>query len=315
MAVLITGGSGLIGTYVIKELLTRGEEVIIYDLKPPVDITEIRFIQGTITDKKNLLATCKKHDVDRIIHLAALLQFGCEQRPHDAIEVNVLGTLNLLEVAQGINAKRFVFASSGAVYGPVEETVTEATPFFPGISLYGATKHLCEALGSCYEKVYGIPFVALRYWGVYGPGEVSSPGMAEVFKRIESSILGKDVVVPEVGPEEKRHFTFVKDAAHATVLAMGVPLKDSRVFNIAGGDDSYVSFREFYQTIKKLCPSAGNVLFQGKGQHRGKVDISAARRELGYEPQYTLEMGILENINYWRREISKRDYPYKQEIK
>jgi UDP-glucose 4-epimerase len=305
LAILITGGSGLIGTYVIKELLTRGEEVIVYDLKPTVDMTETRFIQGTITDKKNLLSTCKKHDVDRIIHLAALLQFGCEQRPQDAIEVNVLGTFNLLEVAREIGAKRFVFASSGAVYGPVEETVTEATPIFPGISLYGATKHLCEVLGTRYGRVYRLPFVALRYWGVYGPGEVSSPGMAEVFKRIESSILGKDVVVTEVGPEEKRHFTFVKDAAHATVLAMGAPLKDSRVFNIAGGDDSYVSFQEFYQTIKKLCPSAGNVLLQGKGQHRGKVDISAARRELGYEPKYTLEMGIQEDIKYWRREIPK----------
>ncbi len=305
MAVLITGGSGLIGTNVIKELLTRGEEIIIYDLKPPVEITEIRFIQGTITDKNNLLATCEKHAVDRIIHLAALLQFGCEQRPHNAIEVNVLGTLNLLEVAQGISAKRFVFASSGAIYGPVEETVTEATPIFPGISLYGATKHLCEILGARYEKVYSLPFVALRYWGVYGPGEVSSPGMAEVFKRIESSILGKDVVVTEVGPEEKRHFTFVKDAAHATVLATEVPLKDSRVFNIAGGEDSYVTFQEFYSTIKRLCPSAGNVLFQGEGQNRGRVDTSPARRELGYEPKYTLEMGIQENINYWRGEIPK----------
>lgn len=300
MAVLITGGSGLIGTYVTKELLTRGEEIIIYDLKPPADETGICFVNGTVTDKNRLLNICKKHAVDKVIHLAALLQFGCEQRPHDAIEVNVLGTLKLLEVAQGISAKRFVFASSGAVYGPVEETVTEATPIFPGISLYGATKHLCEVLGTRYERVYSLPFVALRYWGVYGPGEVSSPGMAEVFKRIESSILGKDVVVTEVGPEEKRHFTFVKDAAHAAVLAMDASLKDSRVFNIAGGDDSYVTFQEFYQTIKKLCPSAGNVLFQGKGQNRGKVDISAARKELDYQPRYTLEMGIQEDIDYWQ---------------
>lgn len=301
MAILITGGSGLIGTYVIKELLARGEEVVLYDLKPPKDPTGISFIEGTITDKTNLFETCKKHAVDRIIHLAALLQFGCEQRPQDAIGVNVLGTLNLLDVGRGIKAKRFVFASSGAVYGPVEQTVSETTSILAGISLYGATKHLCEVLGTRYERVYDLPFVALRYWGVYGPGEVSSPGMAEVFKRIESSISGKDVLVTEVGPEEKRHFTFVKDAAHATVLAMGAPLKNSRIFNIAGGDDSYVSFQEFYQTIRKLCPAAGNVLFQGKGQHRGKVDIRAAQKELGYQPEYTLEMGVQEDINYWRR--------------
>lgn len=300
MAILITGGSGLIGTYVVRELLNREEDIIVYDLKPPADETGICFVNGTVTDKNRLLNILKKHAVDKIIHLAALLQFGCEQRPHDAIEVNVLGTLNLLEVARDISAKRFVFASSGAVYGPVEETMTEATPIFPGISLYGATKHLCEVLGSRYQKLYGISFIALRYWGVYGPGEVSSPGMAEVFKKIESSISGKDVVITEVGPEEKRHFTFVKDAAHATVLATEAPLKDFRVLNIAGGEDSYVTFQEFYYTIKKLCPSAGNVLFQGKGQNRGKVDISAARKELGYQPRYTLEMGIQEDIDYWQ---------------
>ena len=300
MAVLITGGSGLIGTYVVKELLTRGEEIVVYDLKPPADETGICFVNGTVTDKNRLLNICKKRAVDKVIHLAALLQFGCEQRPHDAIAINVLGTLNLLEVARRLSIKRFVFASSGAVYGPVEETMTEATPIFPGISLYGATKHLCEVLGTCYEKVYSLPFVALRYWGVYGPGEVSSPGMAEVFKRIESSISGKDVVITEVGPEEKRHFTFVKDAARAAALALEAPLKDSKIFNIAGGDDSYVTFQEFYQTIKKLCPSAGNVLFQGKGQNRGKVDISAARKEIGYQPRYTLEMGIQEDIDHWQ---------------
>jgi len=300
VAVLITGGSGLIGTYVVKELLTRGEEIVVYDLKPPADETGICFVNGTVTDKNRLLNICKKRAVDKVIHLAALLQFGCEQRPHDAIAINVLGTLNLLEVARRLSIKRFVFASSGAVYGPVEETMTEATPIFPGISLYGATKHLCEVLGTCYEKVYSLPFVALRYWGVYGPGEVSSPGMAEVFKRIESSISGKDVVITEVGPEEKRHFTFVKDAARAAALALEAPLKDSKIFNIAGGDDSYVTFQEFYQTIKKLCPSAGNVLFQGKGQNRGKVDISAARKEIGYQPRYTLEMGIQEDIDHWQ---------------
>jgi len=300
VTILITGGSGLIGTYITKELLTRREEIVVYDLKPPADETGISFVNGTVTDKERLVNTCKKYAVDKVVHLAALLQFGCEQRPSDAIEINVLGTLNLLEVARRLNIKRFVFASSGAVYGPIENDMIETSPIFQGISLYGATKHLCEILGSRYQELYGISFIALRYLGVYGPGEVSSPGMAEVFKRIESSISGKDVVITEAGPNEKRHFTFVKDAACAAALALEAPLEDSRVFNIAGGDDCYVTFQEFYQTIKKLCPSAGNVLFQGKGQNRGRVDISAARAELSYQPRYTLEMGIQEDIDYWQ---------------
>ena len=300
MTILITGGSGLIGTYITKDLLTRGEEIVVYDLKPPADETGICFVNGTVTDKDRLVNICKEYAVDKVVHLAALLQFGCEERPCDAIHVNVLGTLNLLEAARLTGMRRVIFASSGAVHGPVDNIITEATPVFPGIRLYGATKHLCEVLGSRYQELYGISFIALRYLGVYGPGEVSSPGMAEVFKRIENSISGKDVVITEAGPNEKRHFTFVKDAACAAALALEAPLEDSRVFNIAGGDDSYVTFQEFYQTIKKLCPSAGNVLFQGKGQNRGRVDISAARAELGYQPRYTLEMGIQEDIDYWQ---------------
>jgi nucleoside-diphosphate-sugar epimerase len=300
MSILVTGGSGLIGTWVVRELLERGEDILVLDLKPTLKAEKITFIKGTVTDKDFLVSCSRKYKIEKIVHLAGLLQFDCERRPSEAIEVNVLGTLNLLEVARIIGVKRFVFASSCAVYGPTEEAVTENTPILPGVGMYGATKRLCEVLGCRYHKVHAVPFVSLRYRGVYGPGIVSSPGMAEVFKRIESSITGKDIVVEEAGAQEKHHFTFVKDAAYATVLALDASLKDPCVFNIAGGEDSYVTFQEFYQMIKKLYPSAGNVLFRGKGQNRGQVDISAARKELNYSPKYTLEMGIQEDINYWR---------------
>jgi uncharacterized protein (DUF849 family) len=121
VAVLITGGSGLIGTYVTKELLSRGEEIVIYDLKPPADMTETHFIQGPIADKKNLLAASKKHAVDRIIHLAALLQFGCEQRPQDAIEVNVLGTFNQM----GIEFEVYDTAQIGNIMRLVEQGILD----------------------------------------------------------------------------------------------------------------------------------------------------------------------------------------------
>jgi UDP-glucose 4-epimerase len=300
MSVLITGGSGLIGTFVSEALLDRGEEVVVYDLKPPKNRADVEFVKGTVTDRESLIQVCTSKGVDRIVHLASVLQFACEEKPDLALQVNVLGTSHLLDAARAVKAKRFVFASSGAMYGPVRGEITETTPISQEVGLYGAAKHLCESLGFRYHKVYGVPFVALRYWGVYGPGEVSSPGMAEVFKKIESTITGRDVEIHEVGAEEKRHFTFVKDAAHATLLAMESPLTGPRAFNIAGSDDSYVSFREFHETIKKLWPAAGNVRFLGKGQDRGRVRIHAAKKELGYEPQYTLEMGLREDIVHWQ---------------
>ncbi len=123
--------------------------------------------------------------------------------------------------------------------------------------------------------------------------------MAEVFKKIESTIFGKDVVIEEVGAEERRHFTFVKDAAQASLKALWTENNSHRVFNIAGGDDSYVTLAIFHRIIKNLLPFAGEAIFKGKGQDRGKVDISLARKELGYIPEYTLERGIQEDIDYF----------------
>lgn len=303
MAVLITGGTGFIGSFVVRSLLERGEVPVVLDIGEPGHslqglVGKFIFIKEGITDFDFLVQTMDGHGVDRVIHLAAFLQFGCERDPRRAIEVNVHGTLNVLEASRRMGVKKIVFASSGAVYGPQVGLINEKSPILPNLSLYGATKLLGETLLERYHRIYGIPFIALRYWGVYGPGEVHSPGMANVFKTIESTILGKDVIIEEVGAEERRHFTFVKDAAQATLKALFAEKNSHKIFNIAGGEESYVTFAEFHRIIKRLFPSAGEAVFKGKGQDRGKVDISLARAELGYCPEYSLEKGIQEDIDF-----------------
>lgn len=297
MAILVTGASGFIGTHVVAELVERGDEVVAFDLAPRRPLKGV-FIQGTITDINLLRTTFERYNIDRVIHLAGLLQFKCNQEPKQAIEVNVAGTLNVIEVAKTQDAKNFVFASSGAVYGSIQGPIRDNSPIYPGVKLYGAAKHVCEVLGSQYSTVYGMPFSALRYWGVYGPGEVATAGIAKVIKDIEGTASGRDVVIEAVGAVERRHFTYVKDAAHATVLAIDNPLEEPRVFNIAGGEESFVTFQQFYEVIKKLNPQTGKATFTGAGQDRDKVDISAARKMIGYNPRYSLEMGLGEVIEY-----------------
>jgi UDP-glucose 4-epimerase len=209
------------------------------------------------------------------------------------------GTLKVLEASRSTGIKKIVYASSVAIYGPQAGLITEESPIFPNLSLYGATKLLGESLLECYHRIYSIPFIALRYGGVYGPGEVRSSGMAEVTKKIESTILGKDVIIEDVGGEEQRNFTFVKDAAQATVKALFMEKNIHKVFNITGGEDNYITSNEFHRMIKKLFPSAGEAIFKGKGPDQGKLDISLARRELGYRPEYSLERGIQEDIDFF----------------
>jgi len=296
MSILVTGASGFIGSAVVKALVSQGEEVIGFDVKPPATLMEGSFVEGSVLNKELLIEVCREYAVDGIIHLAALLQFGCNHNPDRAIEINVGGSMNLLEIARSESIKNFVFASSSGVYGPAENEIDENTPIYPGVSLYGTTKHIIEVAGFRYAELYNISFTALRFWGVYGPGEVSSPGVAMEIKKIESSIKGVDVVVNGVGAEDKRQFTYVEDAASAAILALKTSSMQPRMVNIAGGEESYVSFGDFYKIIKKMYPAAGSVLFSGKGQNRGKVDITAARKILGYEPRVTLEMGIKEII-------------------
>lgn len=304
MAILVTGGTGFLGSFVVRALWERGEIPVVLDVGDPGRslqslLGKFPFVTGGINDIDLLVRIIEGYRVDRVIHLAALLQFGCEKDPRRAIEVNVQGTLNVLEACRRRGIKKIVFASSGAVYGPRAEPIDEGCPVLPSVSLYGATKFLGEVLLERYQKLYGIHFIALRYWGIYGPGEMRSPGMANVFKKIESTILGEDVIIEDVGAEERRHFTFVKDAAQATLKALFVEKNFHKVFNIAGGEDSFVTFAEFHRIIKRLLPSAGEAIFKGKGQDRGKIDISLARAELGYCSEYSLERGIQEDIDFF----------------
>ena len=304
MPVLVTGGTGLIGSFVVRSLLEVGEVPVVLDIGEPGYslrdlVGKFVFIKGGITDFDFLVRIMESHRVNCVIHLAALLKFGCDREPRKAVEVNVQGTLNMLEASRRIGVKKIIYASSGAVYGNQIGLIDEECPILQNLSLYGATKLLAEILLERYRQIYGIPFIALRYWGVYGPGVVRSPGLAEVFKKIESTILGRDVIIEDVGAEERFHFTFVKDIAQATIQALFTEKNIHKVFNIAGGEECYVSFADFYRVIKNLLPSAGEAIFKGKGQDRGKIDISLARAELDYRPEYTLERGIQEDIDFF----------------
>jgi UDP-glucose 4-epimerase len=305
MGILVTGGTGLVGSYVVRELITSHQQPVVLDIRDPGDLLkdcldEMVFIKGGIEDSRFINKVFEDHHIEKIIHLGSLLQFGCERNPQKAVAINIVGTTNLLEAARNQEAKRFVFSSSGAVYGPQEGGINEASLISPSASLYGRGKFFCESLGSIYEQLYGITFVSLRYAGVFGPGKVGSPGIAKVIKEIESTISGKDVTIDErVSPDKKIHLVYVRDVARATILALEAEGLRHRVFNISGADDCYVTFGEFHSTLKKLVPSAGDVTFTAEGPNRGKVDNSLARQELGYVPEYSLEMGIEEDIRYY----------------
>jgi len=304
MKVLVTGGTGFIGSYVLLELIRRKEETIVFDIEPSSRVAKniqenTKWVQGDIRNGENTEAVIREYRPDVVINLAGLLQYGCMENPRRAIEVNVLGLSNVLEGGRKCGVKRIVTASSAAAYGFFTKQVQEREPIPTDVTLYGATKFIGEILGRQYIENYGMEVVNLRYFGVYGPGEVRSPGMAKVIKDIESIVTGKSVVLPTVKGSDHTHLIFVADAAYATVLAAVVPGPLSLVFNVAGGPESYITFDEIVSIIQGMALNCGQVTFQGKGRDRGPMDITLAQKELGFKPRYTPQEGFLESVKYF----------------
>lgn len=293
MHAVLLGGSGLIGSATAARLAARGCRVTVMTRKMPDHLPAGCAWRGAdIVDGERLHEALAAAGADVVVHLAAFLQFACEKDPAQAVRVNVDGTLNVLEACRRLRVRRIVFASSIAAYGERNDLMREDDPPSARIGLYGMTKRMGEMLGERYAILHGLEFVALRYAGVFGPGEVHSPGMALVRQRIKECARGRDVVVDGVTGEERTHLTHAIDAADATCCAALHPQPQHRVYNVGGPPQNYIRLREFHAAVRALVPAAGAAVWQGRGRDSGPVDLSRLREDLGFTPAVSVEAGL-----------------------
>jgi len=151
-------------------------------------------------------------------------------------------------------------------------------------------------LGERYANLHGLEFIALRYAGVFGPGEVHSPGMALVRQRIKETARGADVVVQGATGEERSHLTHADDAAEATCRAVLHPKPKHRLYNVGGPARNYLRLKDFHAAVRALVPSAGDALWQGRGKDSGPVDLTRLRDDLGYAPAVDVETGLRRDL-------------------
>ncbi|ARS89634.1 NAD-dependent epimerase/dehydratase family protein [Natrarchaeobaculum aegyptiacum] len=289
--ILVTGGAGFIGSNLVAALAPHNDVRVLDDLSsgsrsnlPP----EVTVLEGDIRDDEALDRATE--DVDLIYHQAALVSVTeSVDRPEATHEINVAATVKLLERARAEDA-RFVFASSAAVYGqpdgvPVAEDAS-ADPASP----YGLSKLAAERYVRLYDDLYDLPTVALRYFNVYGPGQLDSDYSAVIRVFVEQATSGEPITVEGDGTQT-RDFVHVEDVVQANLLAGAGDA--TGVFNVGTGES--VTILELAELVADAADSSPEIVHVPARQgdiDRSRADVSKIEATLGYEPTVRLADGL-----------------------
>ena len=309
--VMVTGGTGFIGSYVAEELLAQGHDVVAYDLSTDTRILDklgvgddVEIRRGDVTDSTDVIRAIKESSADRIIHLAALLTNTARENPRTALKVNVEGTNNVFEAARTLpeQVERVAWASSAAVYAPPKnydgEWVTEEDLVYPD-TLYGATKEYNEHQAKVYYEDHGLSHVGLRPTVAYGPYRETG-GSAFLANIVEKPALGESFSV-DYG-DQVIDWQHVRDIAQAFRRAAFADESDltQRIYNVRG---ELASVREAAETVREIMPDADiEVSDEGELPWTQNLDMTKAQADLGYNPEYDLESGFRQYINTLREE-------------
>ncbi len=312
---LITGGAGLVGSTLAETLVREGaERVVILDdfsrgtranLTSIKDDPAVEVIKGDIRDFKTVRSATQ--GVDAVFHQAAIRITRCAEAPREAVEVLIDGTLNVLEAAVEAGVKKLVAASSASVYGdPSCVPMDEAHPF-NNRTLYGACKIANEQMYRAFFDMYGLDWVALRYFNVYGPRMDIFGVYTEVMvKWLDMLDAGEPLVIFGDG-EQTFDFVFIDDVVRANLLSLERPVTNT-VFNVGTGRE--VSVRELAGIILELTDSRDIEPSFQPGSHVGEArrrvaDTRFAKEQLGFEARISLREG-LERLIAWRAEEKVR---------
>jgi UDP-glucose 4-epimerase len=308
---LVTGGAGFVGSAIVDQLLERGAaEVRVLDnfvrgnmsnLAQAFEKGGVRVIEGDVSDRAVVDKLVK--GADYVFHQAALRITRCAEAPREAVAVLIDGTLNVLESAVRHGVKKVVAASSASVYGePSYLPIDEAHPF-NNRTMYGAGKIAGEQMLRAFYTTSGLPYVAFRYFNVYGPRMDITGVYTEVLIRwLDAIESGKPPLIFGDG-SQSMDFVFVGDVARANLLAAQSDVTDE-VFNVGTGVQT--SLNELCELLlrmsdSKLRPEYREARAVANVQTR-RAAVEKAKRELGFEAKVSLEQGLRELIR-WRQGV------------
>ncbi len=311
--VLITGGAGFIGSHIADLLVERGAQVIALDnlVRGHVENLawargrgEVRFVHGDIRDRESLAGLMA--GVEIVFHQAALRITHCAAEPREALEVMFDGAFNVLECAAQAGVQKVVAASSASVYGLAQDFPTPETNHpYNNRTLYGAGKLALESLLRSFNDMYGLKYVALRYFNVFGPRMDIHGAYTEVLIRWMDRIeAGLPPIIFGDGLQTM-DFVFVEDVARANVLAAEAEASDE-VFNVGQGEE--VSLKQLAQALLRAMDANLSIEYQPERKvnpvPRRLADVRRAREALGFEARVSLDEG-LRRLLEWRAEMKR----------
>jgi len=304
MRILVTGGAGFIGSHVVDALIERGHEVAVVDdlstgkrehLNP-----QARFYHLDIRDAQGLEEVFSTERPEVVNHQAARANVRESiEKPVLYAEVNIIGSLNLLELSRRYEVEKFIYASTGgAVYGEPEYLpADEAHPINP-LDPYGASKHFVEHYLHLYGVNYGLCYTILRYPNVYGPRQdpYGEAGVVAIFTG--QMLRGEQAAINGSG-EQERDFVYMGDIVEANLLALDKG--NGRIYNLGWGFG--ISVNEIFAKLKGITGYAKDAVHgpPKKGEvFKICLDAAKARRELGWVPRVSLDQGLRKTVEYFR---------------
>jgi len=307
MKVLVTGGAGFIGSHLVDRLIQEGHEVVVVDNlltgKRRNLNKEARFYKQDIQSSRLERVFSRERPL-LVMHLAAQvdLRRSVEDPIFDA-QVNILGTLNLLEQAVKYGTRKVIFSSSGgAIYGEQDVfPAPESHPIRP-LSPYGISKLNGEQYLAYYQRVSGIQHVILRYSNVYGPRQ-DPEGEAGVVAIVTGKMLAGEQPIINGNGRQTRDFVFVDDVVEANLAVMGKEVQG--IYNVGTAEETSVNdlFRLLVELTNANCKELHGPAKKGE-QARSVVDISRLRQELGWEPKVPLREGLKRTVEFFRERAS-----------
>ena len=301
---IVTGGAGFIGSHIVELLLKNNYEVIVIDDLSNGNMENVELFKGNPNYKFYKIDISKEFDdslfenIDYVFHLAALADIVPSiENPKRYHEVNVTGTMNVLEACRKHNVKKIIYSASSSCYGipdkyPTPETA-EIKPEYP----YALTKYIGESYVMFWNKLYKIPVVSLRYFNVYGTRARNNNTYGAVFKVFLKQKLENTPLTIVGDGNQSRDFTYVSDVARANILAAESDI-NGEIINIGSGKPNSINY------LASLISNEFTHIPKRPGEPDSThADITKAKNLLGWESQVSFEEGVkimLDNINYWK---------------